>query len=909
MSLTGQSKKRISPTQNIKVVVRVRPLSKDEIEKKVRAVVSCVSLKEIQTKEKKYHFDRVFQPDSSQMDVYSYVVAPMITDVLEGYNCTVFAYGQTGTGKTHTMTGGDPTLSSNVHWKNDELAGCIPRAAANIFDEIGLMDAVDFNVRVSFLELYNEEVRDLLSEEERPSPLNLFNDSKGSVYIQGLNEITVFSSQDIYGLLQKGTHKRQTASTLMNNHSSRSHTVFTITVHIREVTLTGEDVLKTGKVNLVDLAGSENIAKSGAKDKRAQELANINRSLLTLGRVIQILAEKNNKHVPYRDSKLTRILQDSLGGNTKTCIIATVSPSSSSYEETQSTLEYACRARDIRNTPTVNEKVTKTQMIKDMGHEIEKLKRDLEAARTGTGVYIDKENWEQLNTDIQATNYTLTLKNEVIEEMKKKVSDLEIIREKKIKEFDQVMNVCKTKDKIIDKAKTMLSKMNVNLKQEQYVSEYYAHTATETSMKAKELFETTKKLSSNQDILQKKLENQYYNNYTNEKIIKEKGNTLSQNIAASLNEEEVLRNITTSSLNNLKLNLDSIKIAQSDAVQALKLNFESDTMTSIDKIFTKNTDFITEKVSGINTSVEESQKKIDAMLGFVDVQSETCKSVSTKFKTYNHTYASQVRTASDLLSNIYKRLKEQRQNEEKVLQDLERFTDITKNRIQELDFIINAVDNSNVLKETDNCLDEQRADIEQGISEIQRTTNVISDKLKENRISLDSHRDGCLKFESELISSCEEIKEHIVKVEKNNLDVIQSHSIDVTTKVEEAIRDSNILMEQIDTHLTTSETLLKNMDNIINQDIMTNIIPVKRGGDTPKQNALNLPKRVGEGTLPRDVLVKRFKEEFSKNVENESFHLNISTDSILPLEDDSINSIEDHSRHSESLNCSNKSHN
>jgi len=420
MQATHGKKKLPSPIQNIKVVVRVRPINNEEREKKVKTVVNCVSSREIQTKDKKYQFDKVFPADSCQMDVYSFVVAPMISDVLAGYNCTVFAYGQTGTGKTHTMTGGDPDMSSNVHWKSDELAGCIPRTAAHIFEEISAMDVVEYNVRVSFLELYNEEVRDLLTEDERPPPLNIFNDSKGSVYVQGLNEITVFNSNDIYMLLQKGTLKRQTAATLMNNHSSRSHTVFTITVATREANLTGEEVLKTGKINLVDLAGSENIAKSGARDKRAQELANINRSLLTLGRVIQILAEKNNKHVPYRDSKLTRILQDSLGGHTKTCIIATVSPSHTSYEETQSTLEYACRARDIRNTPMINEKVTKAQMIKDMTHEIEKLKRDLDAARVGDGFYIDRKNWEEVNEQLQVNTNALTLKSEMIDELKKK---------------------------------------------------------------------------------------------------------------------------------------------------------------------------------------------------------------------------------------------------------------------------------------------------------------------------------------------------------------------------------------------------------------------------------------------------------------------------------------------------------
>uniref|UniRef100_A0AAR5QIK4 Kinesin-like protein n=1 Tax=Dendroctonus ponderosae TaxID=77166 RepID=A0AAR5QIK4_DENPD len=295
------------------VVNIFRPFSSEEKSRKLKNIVNCVSKHELQCKDKKYRFDRVFNFDCSQLDVYRFSVAPMIRDVLAGYNCTVFAYGQTGTGKTHTMIGDASDLSSNQSWREFEMAVFIPRAAANIFEELLILKVHNFNVTVSFLELYNEDVKDLLNGDCDVPPLTIFNDSKGAVCIQNLQS---------------------------NNHSSRSHVVFIITVHTKETLVNGEEVLKIGKLNLVDLAGSENIAKSGAKDKRAQESANINKSLLTLGRVIQILSESNSKHVPYRDSKLTRILQDSLGGHTKTCMVATVAPSNASHEETQNTLEY-----------------------------------------------------------------------------------------------------------------------------------------------------------------------------------------------------------------------------------------------------------------------------------------------------------------------------------------------------------------------------------------------------------------------------------------------------------------------------------------------------------------------------------------------------------------------------------------
>nr|CAD7592102.1 unnamed protein product [Timema genevievae] len=187
---------------------------------------------------------------------------------------------------------------------------------------------------------------------------------KGSVIVSGLEEVTVHTKNEIYNIMEKGSMKRQTASTLMNAQSSRSHTVFSITVHIKENSIDGEELLKTGKLNLVDLAGSENIGRSGAENKRAREAGNINQSLLTLGRVITSLVERT-PHIPYRESKLTRLLQESLGGRTKTSIIATVSPAAINLEETLSTLEYAHRARNITNRPEINQKLSKKTLIKE----------------------------------------------------------------------------------------------------------------------------------------------------------------------------------------------------------------------------------------------------------------------------------------------------------------------------------------------------------------------------------------------------------------------------------------------------------------------------------------------------------------------------------------------------------------
>uniref|UniRef100_A0A665VPQ6 Kinesin-like protein n=1 Tax=Echeneis naucrates TaxID=173247 RepID=A0A665VPQ6_ECHNA len=386
--------KREEKGRNIQVVVRCRPFNTME-RKSSYGVIDCdQSRREVVVKtggindkasRKTYTFDMVFGPAAKQIDVYRSVVCPILDEVIMGYNCTVFAYGQTGTGKTFTMEG-ERSPDEQFTWEEDPLAGIIPRTLHQIFEKLS-ENGTEFSVKVSLLEIYNEELFDLLSPSEDVSErLQLFDDprNKRGVVVKGLEEVTVHNKDEVYQILERGAAKRRTASTLMNAYSSRSHSVFSVTIHMKEITLDGEELVKIGKLNLVDLAGSENIGRSGAVDKRAREAGNINQSLLTLGRVITALVEKR-PHVPYRESKLTRILQDSLGGRTKTSIIATVSPSSSNLEETLSTLEYASRAKNIMNKPEVNQKLTKRTLIKEYTEEIERLKRDLAATRDKNG--------------------------------------------------------------------------------------------------------------------------------------------------------------------------------------------------------------------------------------------------------------------------------------------------------------------------------------------------------------------------------------------------------------------------------------------------------------------------------------------------------------------------------------------
>jgi kinesin family protein 11 len=313
--------------------------------------------------------------------------------MLSGYNCTIFAYGQTGTGKTYTMSG---DLSETMGMLSDN-AGIIPRVLQALFNKLEL-DEKENSVRCSYIELYNEELRDLLSSDDS-AKLKIYDDTsrKGhpTTVVQGMEERYIQNAGDGLKWLREGSVKRQVAATKCNDLSSRSHTVFTITVYAKHKTENGEDFLMLGKLNLVDLAGSENIQRSGAENKRAAEAGLINKSLLTLGRVINALVDRS-AHIPYRESKLTRLLQDSLGGRTKTCIIATISPAKSNLEETISTLDYAFRAKNIRNKPQLNGLMNKKTLLREFTVEIERIKAELIATRQRNGVYLSNEMYEEL---------------------------------------------------------------------------------------------------------------------------------------------------------------------------------------------------------------------------------------------------------------------------------------------------------------------------------------------------------------------------------------------------------------------------------------------------------------------------------------------------------------------------------
>eukprot|EP00755_Sulcionema_specki_P012424 Sspe_Gene.51373::Locus_28526_Transcript_1_1_Confidence_1.000_Length_3695::g.51373::m.51373/K10396/KIF5; kinesin family member 5 len=371
-------------SNNIKVCARFRPMNRLEIEAGGQEVTKlCDPEVAIKTTDGgqnyKFTFDHVFTPESSQKEVYDLVGLQVVADVFKGYNGTIFVYGQTGSGKTHTMMG--PSAQKLQGYCDDaHLKGIIPRVVEQIFVNVENADPnIEFSIKVSYVEIYMEKIRDLFDPTK--TNLQLHEDFKGGkgVYVADATEHYVADAEEIFQLMRQGAANRAVASTRMNDDSSRSHSIFSIAITQKHSVKLDQ---RTGKLFLVDLAGSEKVGKTKAEGQQLEEAKLINKSLSCLGQVINALTDKKSTHIPYRDSKLTRLLQDSLGGNARTSLIICCSVSEYNQQETLSTLRFGQRAKSITNKARVNRELT----VGEYKILLAKLEKEIQQLRAAKGL-------------------------------------------------------------------------------------------------------------------------------------------------------------------------------------------------------------------------------------------------------------------------------------------------------------------------------------------------------------------------------------------------------------------------------------------------------------------------------------------------------------------------------------------
>jgi hypothetical protein len=458
----------------LKVVVRVRPVLSREMAKE-QAVFVEVNLTQGRTVKVTHdahlvdsHYDQVFASTASQQDIFEYV-SVCLAGVTHGFNATVFAYGQTGSGKTHTMFGSE--WESNLYSRRSQLHslddptthGVIPRSIVEILQRVSSEPDNKRTVLCSFLQIYNERIFDLLQDSNLTKSLNVREDKTSGIFVEGLAEYVVQNIQDVMPLIKRGDKNRCVRATRMNAASSRSHTIFRIS--IESDTADQKGMLQRAKLNLCDLAGSEKFDKSRQMaSSHLAEMNNINLSLTTLGKVVAHLSKRARGHVPYRDSKLTRLLQDSLGGNTQTVFIVTISPLTESVEESLSTLKFADRAKQVMISVKRNEvSATSEAVVVKLQREVTHLKQMLQLRKLGPGGLkeINQQLWLLKEENCKLREMSQAVSPQEVERLKQENKQMRLQLQRM---FDSTMTTALSADisRSVSQASQLTSKSTVD---------------------------------------------------------------------------------------------------------------------------------------------------------------------------------------------------------------------------------------------------------------------------------------------------------------------------------------------------------------------------------------------------------------------------------------------------------------
>ena len=683
---------------NIKVVIRFRPQNKIEASNNGTPCVQfwndssfTITSTEGNTRppiKEEFTFDKVFNPSSTQKEVFDYVATPVVANVLEGFNATIFAYGQTGCGKTHTMSG---------DINSESLKGLIPRTIEALFEAVyESPEDIEYTIQTSYVEIYMEQIRDLLN----PKSVNLsIRQNNSKIFLEPLTEIYVSSPAETLEVMAKGDLYRTTASTKMNETSSRSHSIFIINFTRKD---TKNATKTTSTLYLVDLAGSEKVGKTGATGQTLEEAKKINSSLSSLGNVINALTDHKSTHIPYRDSKLTRLLQDSLGGNAKTTLICCTSVSSFNDAESLSTIRFGMRAKNIKNDARVNKQrslgeVEKLLSIseaenhrlrlllkslgKDPDSEIDKIldfqeksvpdeklleeKRFLEEKieklmqeileKNEISEFLQKEVNQLLENISEFENENILLKKELenYENMPEITQKMEIFegtseKSEKIENPEKIEDSEKNDEFLmkIDELELKLSENNEKLREKSEKIEKleakirnFDQKNLENIKKIEELLERNRIFSENEEISKKNLEN-FENESKNYQILLENQRKILENRSFLQNSREkslilsqknfkfLLKNSEKEieKLQNLLENHDKMALKEHEtfALNSLELRKKISNLTILNS---KNEEEIAELKSAFNEILEEnSHKNLVKKIQFLNKNLEELKS-------------------------------------------------------------------------------------------------------------------------------------------------------------------------------------------------------------------------------------------------------------------------------------------
>ena len=561
----------------------------------------------------RFTFDAIFDMDSLQEDVYTISAKQAVQSVLEGYNSTIFCYGQTGTGKTYTMEG-------FTYESKNPNRGIIQRTIQDIFNFIETTsdENTKFIIRASFLQIYNENISDLLKSDKKN--LQIREDKKKGIYVDLLSEWAVRSPLDLYALLRRGGGARTTSATYMNDVSSRSHAVFQITVEQMTTDKQFKDnkaQIKVGKLNLVDLAGSERIRITGTRGQQLEESKKINKSLSCLGNVINALTDKKGKnYIPYRDSKLTRLLQDSLGGNCKTTMIATISPSEDAFSESLSTLYFAQRAKKIKNRPIINEDVNNRALIRKYENELKNLRSELELKNqmlknNGLVMQLQEEKEQALmdknnalqELEIASRKYILEREEKLKLEKKIQMMSEQMITggHKKIEETPQFQNALKNQIKLYENKIIEIEKQRAQLEEDKLENQEYKEILIQQKNIMNEL---SFKLNERDEKIAH-LQNLVENSEKNEKNLQNRVQILEQ----ILTEKKIPFNINYDNNSSLKKNQNFSSSYLPYEVETNSKEFEGRPIIMLSS---------KEKINELRSIISEQENKIH----FLDIVSQ-----------------------------------------------------------------------------------------------------------------------------------------------------------------------------------------------------------------------------------------------------------------------------------------------